>query len=303
MATDIAEKTTLELIDELCKAGDWPDPKLFHAIIARDTEAVAPIIDIVTHHRSDTPAHYYGCRLLGSIGDPAAIPPLLATMRNCEDDAIADLESALAQFGPPVIEPLLEIVSDSSLDWYPRICACQTALMAALDDADTMAHVTKALRELLANYISRAQTLLPDHYEMATFLVHYLTEVLDPEARQLIQAAFDADIINTAIIAPDDVERDYHNGQRRLREPDPQEWLHHYTNRRQKDIAYERRMERERLRKASMPVAPLNPRPLLDPVELDQQRTSRNIKLGRNDRCWCGSGKKYKHCHLRSDTR
>ncbi|TAG65149.1 MAG: hypothetical protein EAZ24_16940, partial [Burkholderiales bacterium] len=20
-------------------------------------------------------------------------------------------------------------------------------------------------------------------------------------------------------------------------------------------------------------------------------------KLGRNDPCWCGSGKKYKHCH------
>jgi preprotein translocase subunit SecA len=24
-------------------------------------------------------------------------------------------------------------------------------------------------------------------------------------------------------------------------------------------------------------------------------------KLGRNDACWCGSGKKYKSCHLRSD--
>ena len=25
------------------------------------------------------------------------------------------------------------------------------------------------------------------------------------------------------------------------------------------------------------------------------------VRLGRNDRCWCGSGKKYKHCHLRED--
>ena len=23
--------------------------------------------------------------------------------------------------------------------------------------------------------------------------------------------------------------------------------------------------------------------------------------LGRNDPCWCGSGKKYKNCHLESD--
>ncbi|HID88600.1 MAG TPA: hypothetical protein EYP52_02655 [Anaerolineae bacterium] len=22
---------------------------------------------------------------------------------------------------------------------------------------------------------------------------------------------------------------------------------------------------------------------------------------GRNDPCWCGSGKKYKHCHMRED--
>jgi len=25
--------------------------------------------------------------------------------------------------------------------------------------------------------------------------------------------------------------------------------------------------------------------------------------LGRNDRCWCNSGKKYKSCHLASDER
>lgn len=25
--------------------------------------------------------------------------------------------------------------------------------------------------------------------------------------------------------------------------------------------------------------------------------------LGRNDPCWCGSGQKYKRCHLRADER
>jgi hypothetical protein len=25
------------------------------------------------------------------------------------------------------------------------------------------------------------------------------------------------------------------------------------------------------------------------------------VELGRNDACWCGSGKKYKKCHLKSD--
>lgn len=26
-------------------------------------------------------------------------------------------------------------------------------------------------------------------------------------------------------------------------------------------------------------------------------------RLGRNEPCWCGSGKKYKHCHLERDQR
>ena len=28
---------------------------------------------------------------------------------------------------------------------------------------------------------------------------------------------------------------------------------------------------------------------------------SSKAKIGRNDPCWCGSGKKYKHCHMRQD--
>jgi preprotein translocase subunit SecA len=36
-----------------------------------------------------------------------------------------------------------------------------------------------------------------------------------------------------------------------------------------------------------------------------QQQTVRhtNTRPGRNDLCHCGSGKKYKHCHMRADQR
>ncbi len=30
-------------------------------------------------------------------------------------------------------------------------------------------------------------------------------------------------------------------------------------------------------------------------------RRTRDTSLGRNDRCWCGSEKKYKDCHWESD--
>lgn len=31
------------------------------------------------------------------------------------------------------------------------------------------------------------------------------------------------------------------------------------------------------------------------------QRPRRDNSLGRNEDCWCGSGKKYKRCHLNLD--
>jgi hypothetical protein len=45
------------------------------------------------------------------------------------------------------------------------------------------------------------------------------------------------------------------------------------------------------------------------PIGRDENREELSItelseprpKLGRNDSCWCGSGKKYKHCHLKTD--
>ena len=52
---------------------------------------------------------------------------------------------------------------------------------------------------------------------------------------------------------------------------------------------------------ASPPVVavPASPDPV--PRKLTTAHVTR--KLGRNEPCWCGSGKKYKHCHLGSDQR
>jgi len=38
-----------------------------------------------------------------------------------------------------------------------------------------------------------------------------------------------------------------------------------------------------------------------DLIGVKQSRQAKPRKLGRNDPCWCGSGKKYKKCHLNSD--
>jgi preprotein translocase subunit SecA len=33
------------------------------------------------------------------------------------------------------------------------------------------------------------------------------------------------------------------------------------------------------------------------PPQIETRRVSEEDKIGRNDPCWCGSGKKFKKCH------
>ncbi len=40
---------------------------------------------------------------------------------------------------------------------------------------------------------------------------------------------------------------------------------------------------------------------ILERLFNSKKERSKKIDLGRNDICWCGSGKKYKRCHLDKD--
>jgi methionyl aminopeptidase len=40
---------------------------------------------------------------------------------------------------------------------------------------------------------------------------------------------------------------------------------------------------------------------ILERLFNNKKDVERKAELGRNEVCWCGSGKKYKRCHLESD--
>jgi preprotein translocase subunit SecA len=45
------------------------------------------------------------------------------------------------------------------------------------------------------------------------------------------------------------------------------------------------------------PEAYADERPAEAPAPVQQRRVDEAEQIGRNDPCWCGSGKKYKKCH------
>ena len=86
-----------------------------------------------------------------------------------------------------------------------------------------------------------------------------------------------------------EVEVEGENGERRARRADP--------HGRRRDVLLLRRHARrpaERLRRRRLR---RRGREEAQPAFVEQRRVDENEQIGRNDPCWCGSGKKFKKCH------
>lgn len=223
--------TAQVLVAQMVAAGEWPDPELLRAILNQGEAAIEPLLDVIHQPGHGWPAEakiYYAAYLLGSVGGPSVIPDMIAMFYRYDHDTLEAVSEALGQMGPEVVEPALEVICDESLRWWPRAAAAGAAIDAAGDDPVLRSRIAVALRELLAGYLARADTLKDDDFQMATALVSNLARLADPEARTLINAAFEAGIIEEWVIGLEDVEHSYRQGGERSRRSDPQAWLREY---------------------------------------------------------------------------
>jgi hypothetical protein len=137
-----------------------------------------------------------------------------------------------------------------------------------------------------------------------SLLASDLADLADPLARDMIESAFAEDLFEEWMIDPDSVKETYDKGGRTYGLTSP--WLQQYS------ASYlEETRRRERL--ARMPqvqfpsrtsypsFAPVKEEAPPAPVRAVEPFRYAAPKIGRNDPCWCGSGKKYKRCHLGKD--
>jgi SEC-C motif-containing protein len=296
------DETVESLVEQLANAGTWPEPRLLAAILERGSEAVGPLRALIRRDFEDETAQAavsFAVELLGSFGDVFAVPDLLELLRRYDDlDILEAVRPALRMLKAPVIEPALEIARDRSLGSYPRDTAVHIAMEAAGDDLVARAGVAQALRDMLADYLGRGDEAEEDDVEMATWLVNALADLADPLARELIDAAFQADMVDGWIISPKDVEQSYLEGGRRL-DSEPRLWLPRYESQYADHLKWQRRRDEPKpAQPLYEPPLPVQPGPI-PPAETTIRNTA--PRPGRNDPCWCGSGKKYKKCHLLQD--
>jgi hypothetical protein len=132
------------------------------------------------------------------------------------------------------------------------------------------------------------------------YLVNDLTALADPKARNLIKTVFDEDMVDRDFLTEESVESRYRQGGDTAQlDPD---WLENYREAYQRYQARLNRFEISPSTWESIHPARSAEAAELSPLPVETIRNKAPDR-GRNDPCWCGSGKKYKKCHLGKDVR
>ncbi len=204
---------------------------------------------------------------------------------------LARVLAALADDSPRVID---ELITNRSLNEYVRWGAAQTYLHWVRDGLMmrdvAVQHLRKHLNEAIANRDS----------DVATGLVCELASFASREALGEIEKAFRLNLVDLGMVSLESVRKSLKQAESRFRQSlnhcrptgveDTVEELRSWASYSQKDPSI------GRAHPTSQPLMIAEDRVQEDPREASLTVRNTRHKVGRNDPCPCGSGKKYKKC-------
>jgi hypothetical protein len=241
------------------------------------------------------PVHAW--RALGQLRAPEAVAPLLTLFQRADDSddwVMSDLPEALAKIGAPAIEPVANYLADTMHGEWARVTA-----------ADALGHIGQAHPELRAECVARLAKQLEKFAEQPetvnTFVISALWDLRAVEAMSVIERAFASGLVDESVNGDlEDVQ--IHFGLKTQR--DHPRKPNHLTEMSQKlsgmreEIEdYER--ENAELRETIAAMEAIVPKVEGSPDNSEWKIPEPYIappKVGRNEPCPCGSGKKYKKC-------
>jgi hypothetical protein len=288
-----------QLIHELAPAGRYPHPDLVNAIWDRRSETEPLLLDLFQEAYEDArksendPRLYrfvHAGKFLLSWQNLDALPIFAHLYK---DDAMQDwcewFEEDLFHFGLAAIPHLQQVIikegdgrwhygqalSGSILTkiatYYPETRDEVTAIFRAQlppeDKIPTLTEANEIADELWGNWAAE------------------LAELADEASRDQILALADADLLSPEFFSRQHYLQDMNRGFRPQKPPQPYDIRDDYYHRFESHQERARREEREQQRQHESRVRAATPRS--------------GPKIGRNDPCPCGSGKKYKKCHGR----
>jgi hypothetical protein len=257
----------------------------------------------------------------------AVIPELLPLFDLNDDWLDAEMPEFLGKIGTPALEPIRAYLADHTRWAYSHAEACHTLGEIAKQHPDLREPVVTMLSDVLRD---------AEHYHevVNTAAMDELVEMEADEALPLIRRAFElnridemmrggwGDVLNDLGIEPEEGDPLVEETQRRFEER--QERFFPRQQREQLQAALNRlsgrdepfaaltagmagtpapQQERKQAPQRTAGSTRSQPAASAPKSSKPQSYTRAQPKIGRNDPCWCGSGRKYKHCHLDADQR
>jgi hypothetical protein len=209
-------------------------------------------------------APLHAWRALGQLQAEASVAPLLAFLKTAEDDEAVGEEfpKVFGMIGPPAIPHIARFLSNQSNTTFPVAAAIEGLKEIAERHSDSRVECVGILARTLEQHADADASI-------NGFAVSALIDLAAVEAIDVMREAFRRNSVDISIAGDEeDVEialglRDYRSTPTPVHQIVPRGWL-----------------------------APSD----ADRIQPDNRALPRHSKVGRNDPCPCGSGKKYKKC-------
>jgi hypothetical protein len=293
-----------QLIESLHLAGWAPDPDLVRRWQARAPQLIPELMAELAQDTGDPDdyADVHAAYLLIDARAEAALPVFADVLRDPGRDYMMEwLSPELAHYGTAVIPYLRQALFDEDVNWYGRATAAGLLTQIALAHPEEKPAIVAMLRQLLPPLDEAGELQIEEGEwdDMWTWAALELAHLQDEASLPQVEQLFAQNKVDTGVLGP---TFDYH--ETKMEEGYPHE---------QKPFdliaIYEALQEEEQsegMTDEELAAAlgfdqsiqsAAEPRSAEEPHSHDDLPFGR--KVGRNEPCPCGSGKKYKHCHGR----
>jgi len=257
--------------------GEWPD---YISDNGFTSEHIPELIRMATDETlnfadpdsSEVWAPLHAWRALGLLNAEEAIEPLMNLFHMLEHDDWSSEELPLVyeMIGPKSIPALAAYLKDDSHDGFARLTAAESLEKIGKKYPSVKEECQTILEEQLLCFKRNSP-------EFNALLINYLVEMQTLSALPTIKKAFDSDAVDLTVRGDlEDIEIDF--GLREKRSTPPPEF----------GFSKEIKSSLEQFKKNQSQTS-----------KLVEQKQNSKVKIGRNDPCPCGSGKKHKKCCLK----
>lgn len=243
-------------------------------------------------------AHMYALFLLAQFRETPAYPLVVRIARLGEslleslvgESVTEDLFRILASVCDGDLDPVKALIEDPALYEYARVAALDSLSVLLIEEAVSRDEVMAYYKSLFAGKLERKQSMVWDS------LAYNSVKLYPEEVAEDIMTAYAEGLVDSGFMNPRDVERALKKGKEAVLQQfaerangyikntvDEMEWWACFS---------------EPERSAPAQKTPAAPPRVSSPRSYLDQTIRQAPKIGRNDPCPCGSGKKYKKCCL-----